>query len=1130
MVRLRLCTFAGVVITLCFVTGCATERRSATPVLEPADGGGVPHELMPDGAAPRLDASDDGSDAATDPPIRDAEPADAQPADAELPDAESPDAEPSDAGPEEPRVLDAPSALAPAYLGILVGPGAQRPQPNLRLYGTDLGITFEHAGQLQMLFGDTWFHDEQVCGDAPLNDDTIALMPSVLGASVPQPSFVTRLDVTNEPRALRVVRDGESLSMGFGQVPMAAFSDGDRAFAFFARLAPQACDESDAPRCATEADLACSERIGECQPPYTTMTLSCDLETAAGCLPGQTCEAGAPVCIDPYTAQNDSSIFGETSAIAQRVELAVQGADPSDYRSVHTWPTSKFATLAARTVKSFSGTREGSDYAPGRGELLVWGRPGFIGEHGREAQLYLMRHRLPLAIDEGGALAFKPRYFAGLDETGEPRWAKDQASAQPLALDGAEGGSAHEELYFTGQPAVSWLPAPINKWVMLYGGDITDLLMVDALASRTARAPGAIAIRFAEHPWGPWTPPQPHFAPGTPGDSRSLYASGGLLYHPDCIDGEQTRCARSDPWRPPDSATACLISTQALDPGRLYGVNIIDNYTTPNEQGGLDFVWNVSLWNPYAVALMRTRVVPPPDPVAPDELADARGMQRMGDFAALPVLDPGRKYRQQTSRDRGTSDTSFPLSGFGNRDFNNFICKSPDAELAIDQFAPFLFDEPECEEDYVQGVVLARFEGPGRHVRTWLGMASLMFAPADNEVLRIYVDGDPTPRVEAPLAAVLDGSAGEMFAPPFGAGSPRRLAWYYPIAFQEKLIIALDRLGAFDEYFFHSDVVQDAHVIDDEPATRRDRHRAITQLEATFHPAGAHGELAPREELSITPGHTHDFALEGPATVHELELRVEEAQLAQLAHVDVRVRWDGAASDAISLPLLALFAAGSVPPEGSTHAITSYLEGEDRVLVLKLPMPFARSARFMLRNQGMQPVSFELAARGVRALPYRPFGKLHVIDSELSGPTDAASHDFIALEGRGRLVGVCAYLEGQPDAAGGLQYDPLNLLEGDVRIWTDGALAIDGTGTEEYADDVFYFSDAPHENAFVQAWGLVNDVNQSAIGEASLCRWHVLGTELDFESSLAASFELGGAANPETVVRHRTVAFMYLAE
>jgi hypothetical protein len=315
-----------------------------------------------------------------------------------------------------------------------------------------------------------------------------------------------------------------------------------------------------------------------------------------------------------------------------------------------------------------------------------------------------------------------------------------------------------------------------------------------------------------------------------------------------------------------------------------------------------------------------------------------------------------------------------------------------------------------------------------------------------------------------------------------------------------------------------------------EPATRLDRQRAITQLGSTFHPSGRQPELAPRAEVAIAPGQEHALAIDGPATIHALELRVADADLSQLAHVTVSVRWDDAAENAIQVPLLELFAAAVMPPEGSTHAVTSFIEGGERVLVLKLPMPFRERARFVFENGGSAVARFELAARGSRTLPEAPFGMLHVIDSLLSDSTDQTHHGFLALEGRGRLVGVCAYLQGEPDPEGGLQYDPLNLLEGDIRIWTDGELALDGTGTEEYADDVFYFSDAPHQTPFVQAWGLVNDVNQSTIGEASLCRWHVLGTELDFEHQLRASFELGGAGNPEIVGRHRTIAFTYLAD
>jgi hypothetical protein len=1079
-----------------------------------------------------MDASPDGAGTDGGPPVHDSGMHDATRPDAEQPPDGAVDPD-SGAG-----FLGMPEAQPPHRIGTLVGPGSRTVAPNLRVYGTDLGITFEHDGQHKILFGDTWTDEEQVCRDAPLNDDTLATLPLELGDSVPDVSFETRPDSPDDARAMRLLRGESSLSMGFGQVPMAAFSDGDTAFAFFARLAPQACtDVTSGPQCPLDEGLGCSDRIGECQPAVTTMTLSCDLASSLGCLPGQECVEGPPICVDSSSAQYDGSIFGETSAIAQQVELAVQSEDAiEDFHSVLTWPTSKFATLSARTVEHFSGARAGNDYGGGHGELLVWGRPGFVGEHGREAQLYFMRHSLPIERSASGAAVFTPSYFAGLDPaTGEPTWTDAQGEAEPLALDGEPDGDPHEALNFTGQMAMSWLPAPINRWVMLYGGDMTDFLMVDGPAMRAPRAPGAIVLRFAEHPWGPWTAPVPHLSPGAPHLEGTHYAAGGLLFHPDCVDAGEKRCAVSDPWRPTDTATACLVQTNALDQGRLYGVNIIDRYTEPNDVGGVDFVWNVSTWNPYGVTLMRTRVVPPASDTSYGELSDARGLERMGDFASLPVLEPGSRYRQQSSKDRGTGDTSFPLSGGGNRDFNNFLCKSPDTQMAPDQFAPFKFDEATCEEDYVRGAVLARFEGPGRLVRTWIGMASLLFGPADEEVLRIYVDDQPEPLIEERLADVLDGSAGEVFAPPFGAGSPRRMSWYYPLAFEKKLVVAIDNLGEFDEYFYHCDVVHDGAAVT-EPATRSQRARAFAQLAATYHPSGTLQALVPHHPIEIAAGATGEIELEGPATIGELELRVLESDLAALANVTLRVHWDGAATAAIDLPLIDLFAVGGVPPETSSLPLTSFAELDTRFMVLKLPMPFASSARFALHNQGSAAARFELAMYGTDALPAHDpdasddIGKLHVIRSSTEAPTALTEHESFDLEGRGRLAGLCIAVEGAPDPEGGLQSDGLNLLEGDIRIWTDGALALDGTGTEEYADDVFYFTDAPHATPFVQAWGVINDPNVSATGHASLCRWHVLGTELDFEESLRASFERGGAGNPEIALRHRTVAYVYLAD
>jgi hypothetical protein len=1117
-------------LAFAWLVGCASPASTAQPVT-------AGHTESHDPESP-LQAADAGAHDRAD------EPASPQPAAAE--DAGRPDPAPSEMKPTAARTkrlrADAPApnprlvpaVSAPRRVAALVGPGSAVAQ-GLQLYGTDLGLSFEHKGKLFMLFGDTWSSADDICQQArPQQDDTLATIPLEYTGTTPVPSFATKDDAAGEPSNIHLYRGNDSLALGYGQAPIAGFSDGQHSFAFFERLVPVTCDDdtvaNGSAACVPGSASFCSKELGLCQPDYLSFPVACDLNQDM-CLPGQTCVATA-LCVDPTSSQYDDGHFGgQSAALTFQTELgAARDANVADYDSVLAWHTNKFSQPAVRTVRRFVGGPGDNDYRPGADTLFVWGRPGYVAEQGRQAALYLMAHHLPLQLDAAGRLRFEPQYFAGLDAvSGSPTWSSNESDAQPLSLDGQVGGSSYEEIPILGPVGMAWLPEPISRWMMMYGGDLADYLLIDPASSRTANAPGSIVVRFAEQPWGPFSFPSVHLAPGSPLREGDPYGPGGYLYHPDCVDQGTAQCARSDPRRPLDTAIdGCPIAFP--DPGRLYAPNIIDNYMRPTADGGLDVVWNVSTWNPYGVQLLETTLHPGELPVVKDELADEPSLEQLSHWRALPELhaDPGR-YQQQSSHDRGVHDTSYPLSDNGNRDFNNFICASPDAILATTQITPFEFDLPTCPESYVHGAVLGRFEGSGHLVRTWIGMQSLLLAPADDEVLRVYVDDEPTPRVDVSLAEALDGRAGEIFAPPFGAGSPRRLAWYYPIAFKHKLIVALDKLGENDSYFYHCDAVLDRTATPEPLPTSRlpERDPARRQLSATFQPAGPQSLLRDPEQLQLKAAETKQLILDGPATLYELRVRYDERAAAQLAQVDVRVQWDDASDAAIDLPLLELFAAVPTPPERSSLALTSFLDSGERVLALKLPMPFATRAALSFSNTGLDSVEFELRMSGETGAVAAELGRLHVERRETTAPTTATEHVAVDASGRGRLVGVCGYWQGHADPRGGIQRDPLNLLEGDVRARIDGELALDGTGTEEYSDDVFYFTDAPHARAFEQAWGVVDQAD-SPPGTASFCRWHVLGTELDFRSSIMLSFELGGAGNPGIVERVKTVAFYYL--
>src|SRR4029077_11026592 len=62
-----------------------------------------------------------------------------------------------------PSAVESPIASKPEVIGVLAGPGTEHPPPDLRLYGTDLGLTYEHDGKNVVVFGDTWMTPMFIC-------------------------------------------------------------------------------------------------------------------------------------------------------------------------------------------------------------------------------------------------------------------------------------------------------------------------------------------------------------------------------------------------------------------------------------------------------------------------------------------------------------------------------------------------------------------------------------------------------------------------------------------------------------------------------------------------------------------------------------------------------------------------------------------------------------------------------------------------------------------------------------------------------------------------------------------------------------------------------------------------------
>ncbi len=499
----------------------------------------------------------------------------------------------------------------PQFLGSIAGPGSVVEPAGVRFYGTDLGWTFAHRGRHFMLFGDTWPHPRSPCDPLPHNDDSQVTLPLALPASgLPLLTVVTDPDAPNEFARIRLFTDGESQVMGYNKTPLTAFSDGTDAVTLFGLIDLVRCRvRRGKPSCRPYDHLTCSQDVGICTPPSLGWDAPCDLATGAGCGVGERCEPSPTgICIDPDSSQNDGTSASLPAMAAYHTHVGIQDAErPSDYRDAGTIASNKFIDVTATTVRCFSGGACGNDYTTGPGAVFIWGRPGYDVQPGRQAHMYLMVHRLPIRRNRAGAVQLRPRYFTGVRADGEPVWTRHESRAKALSMDGVVDGNPDDDLPNPNQTEVSWLGPPVNTWMMLYGGggsSVSGGLGPDATA-------GPIMVRFADHPWGPWSPPVVHLDPGSPVVAGDPFGPGGYIFHPACTDQPPAVCAPSDPTRPLDYFLPGCPSVGAnLDTGILYGPNIIEAYTRADGAGGLDVFWNVSVWNPYLVALLKTNVRP----------------------------------------------------------------------------------------------------------------------------------------------------------------------------------------------------------------------------------------------------------------------------------------------------------------------------------------------------------------------------------------------------------------------------------------------------------------------------------------------------------------------------------------
>lgn len=563
-------------------------------------------------------------------------------------------------------VLDGSVALHVWPLCPLLGPSTDREA----VFGTDLGFSVwpDDDERMPILFGDTFAEAAEICAFpiAP-SDDLQATLPAErpreLEPGIPTPEAARACDTLeydvaqdSEPphfRPLRLFPDASSrdadavIDTGPFRTPAAAFSDGEHTFTIFTRGDTLACEtHADCPsgtECSAETSYTRAP-VGLCSPIFEgTLPPLCDGDE--DCASPTTCEpTGLCVATRPHRGEGEDEYEVEPHhGVLQTLYVASDAwpDQPDDFAIGAHFASNRFVNASARSVAHFDPDDPSrNDYRPGAHTLLVWGRRAFFGTHGYAALPYLFYQPLEGLIDDAGAIAWAPRFFAGLDASGEPTWSEHEADAQPIY----EG----REFDLVSHMTIAWVE-PLERWVMLYGGSLPAWLILDPETGEPFETsvaqpePGAIHARLGRHPWsepegaGAWSEPFPLL-------TRER-AAEYLACDPDAPGALPGCSAERDSNRPlerllaavdfdallddPGAVTSACLSGETLitaeyelsgdASGHLYGVNILDAWTQAIDDGEADgeadgerraaeLYWNVSAWNPYQVVLIKSRI------------------------------------------------------------------------------------------------------------------------------------------------------------------------------------------------------------------------------------------------------------------------------------------------------------------------------------------------------------------------------------------------------------------------------------------------------------------------------------------------------------------------------------------
>ncbi|MCC6354508.1 MAG: DUF2961 domain-containing protein [Verrucomicrobiae bacterium] len=394
-------------------------------------------------------------------------------------------------------------------------------------------------------------------------------------------------------------------------------------------------------------------------------------------------------------------------------------------------------------------------------------------------------------------------------------------------------------------------------------------------------------------------------------------------------------------------------------------------------------------------------------------------MTDLGQLAEYP--SPAYTCRQFSSYDRASTTPDDPATWFANGDSGKF--------LRVE------------ERDGRKEFVMMDADGPGAIVRIWATHKDMA------GTLRIYLDREARPAIEAPMKELLGGQHPHL-PPPFACETSKGFNLYLPIPYARHCKVTSD----LEKFYYHvgyRTYAAGTPVVTFEPgqfaACAAELKAAAGKLSAPEMaldlPSDAGRKTA---DLSIAPGERAELDLfEGERAIRLFRLwwppsgdRDEPALRACV----LTMTFDGETT--VAAPLGDFFGSGPGIQPMATLPLTVTKDG---AMESRWPMPFRQRAALAVQNHGPKPVAFQLEAVAVPRPWTERSMRFHAkwrIQHDL--PTDPKiDWNYLTARGRGVFAGVSFSLDNPVRKWWG---------EGDEKIYVDGEAFPShfGTGTEDY--------------------------------------------------------------------------------